>query len=262
MVTSDRRLLRRLLQNLISNAIKYTVSGKVLVGFRRSRNGVRVVVADTGIGIPQKQQKTIFKEFQRLEQGARIERGLGLGLSIVERIVKVLDLKLDLASESGKGSTFTLHLPRAQASRARVGTTEAEPVAPAPASLAGRKILVIDNEPTILDGMRRLLEGWSCEVITAADAEQAMKAFKGSKSKPDVMLVDYHLDESNGIDAVLKLRWRFRSIVPAVLITAERSPEVRDRATSEDIEILNKPIKPPALRALLVQIGLKRTMAE
>ncbi len=183
------------------------------MGFRRSRNGVRVVVADTGIGIPQKQQKTIFKEFQRLEQGARIERGLGLGLSIVERIVKVLDLKLDLASESGKGSTFTLHLPRTGIPR-RVGTTEAEPVAPAPASLAGRKILVIDNEPTILDGMRRLLEGWSCEVITAADAEQAMKAFKGSKSKPDVMLVDYHLDESNGIDAVLKLRWRFRSIVP------------------------------------------------
>ncbi len=91
---------------------------------------------------------------------------------------------------------------------------------------------MIDNEPTILDGMRRLLEGWSCEVITAADAEEAIKAFKGSKAKPDVMLVDYHLDHSNGIDAVLKLRWRFRSIVPAVLITADRSPEVRDRATA------------------------------
>ncbi len=98
-----------------------------------------MVVADTGIGIPAKQQKMIFKEFQRLEQGARIERGLGLGLSIVERIVKVLDLKLDLASESGKGSTFTLHLPRAQASRAGVNTTEAEPPALArPALRAGR----------------------------------------------------------------------------------------------------------------------------
>jgi len=260
-VTSDRRLLRRLLQNLISNAIKYTVTGKVLVGCRRSRNGVRVVVADTGIGIPQKQQKVIFKEFQRLEQGARIERGLGLGLSIVERIVKVLDLKLDLASQTGKGSIFTLHLPRAQASRARMGPTEAEPPAPVPASLAGRKILVIDNEPTILDGMRRLLEGWSCEVMTASDAEEAIKALRGAKAKPDVMLVDYHLDDSNGIDAILKLRWRFRSLVPAVLITAERSQEVRDRAAAEQIEILNKPIKPPALRALLVQIGLKRTLA-
>jgi signal transduction histidine kinase len=260
-ITSDRRLLRRLLQNLISNAIKYTVSGKVLVGCRRAKGQARLLVADTGIGIAPSKQKTIFKEFQRLDEGARIERGLGLGLSIVERIVKVLDLKLDLASKPGRGSTFTLVLPRA--SMPKIRRQKSEPAQPLPviASLAGRRVLVIDNEPSILDGMRILLEGWSCSVVTAADAEAAIKACRAAKFRPDVLLVDYHLDQSNGIDAVLKLRWRYRSVIPAVLITADRTPEVRDRAKGEEMEILNKPIKPPALRAVLIQIGMRRAQA-
>jgi Na+/proline symporter/signal transduction histidine kinase len=260
-VTSDRRLLRRLLQNLISNAIKYTISGKVLVGCRRAKGQARLVVADTGIGIAASKQKTVFKEFQRLDEGARIERGLGLGLSIVERIVKVLELKLDLASKVGKGSTFTLLLPRASVPKVRRHKTEPLQPQPLVASLAGRRVLVIDNEPSILDGMRILLEGWSCSVVTAADAEAAIKACRAAKFRPDVMLVDYHLDQSNGIDAVIKLRWRFRSAIPAVLITADRTPEVRDRAKKEEMEMLNKPIKPPALRALLIQIGMRRAPA-
>jgi signal transduction histidine kinase len=257
-VSSDRRLLRRVLQNLISNAIKYTVRGRVLVGCRRRGKHVQIVIADTGIGIPANRQKTIFKEFQRLEQGARIERGLGLGLSIVERIIKVLNLKLDLQSKPGKGSVFTLALERAAPVLASSELTLADRPPAAPASLTGRRILVIDNEPSILDGMRRLLEGWGCDVTTASDAESAIRALKAAKTLPDVMLVDYHLDEANGIDAVLKLRWRYRSSMPAVLITADRSPEVRDRAQRENVEMHNKPINPPALRALLVQMGLSR----
>jgi Na+/proline symporter/signal transduction histidine kinase len=260
-ITSDRRLLRRLLQNLISNAIKYTISGKVLVGCRRAKGQARLIVADTGIGIAASKQKAIFKEFQRLEEGARIERGLGLGLSIVERIVKVLDLKLDLASKPAKGSVFTLQLPRSSVPKVRQRKTEAPAQLPALASLAGRRVLVIDNEPSILDGMRKLLEGWACTVMTADDAEAAIKACRAAKFRPDILLVDYHLDQSNGIDAVLRLRWRFRSVIPAVLITADRSPEVRDRATGEEMEILNKPIKPPALRALLVQMGVRKAQA-
>lgn len=260
-VTSDRRLLRRLLQNLISNAIKYTISGKVLVGCRRAKGQARLLVADTGIGIAASKQKAVFKEFQRLDEGARIERGLGLGLSIVERIVKVLELKLDLASKVGKGSTFTLLLPRASVPKVRRHKMEPPQPQPLVASLAGRRVLVIDNEPSILDGMRILLEGWSCSVLTAADAEAAIGACRTAKFRPDVMLVDYHLDQSNGIDAVLKLRWRFRSVIPAVLITADRTPEVRDRAKKEQMEMLNKPIKPPALRALLIQIGMRGAQA-
>src|SRR4029077_369581 len=109
-VRSDRRLLRRLLQNLVSNAIKYTPRGRVLVGCRRRRGKLRIDVIDTGLGIPAGKQKIIFKEFQRLDQGARAARGLGLGLSIVERIARVLDHKIRLRSASGKGATFSVEI--------------------------------------------------------------------------------------------------------------------------------------------------------
>lgn len=260
-VTSDRRLLRRLLQNLISNAVKYTVKGRVLVGTRRQGESLRILVADTGIGIPAAKQKTIFQEFERLEAGAKIERGLGLGLSIVERILKVLGHPLDLVSAAGKGSRFTLTLPRA----------EAKPVEAAPAGevqagvlespLLDYRVLAIDNEPTILNGMRLILEGWGCKVVTATDAAAAMKAIKTEKLRPQILLVDYHLDDSNGMDAIKLLRNKLKEPVPAVLVTADRSPEVRDLATREDVRILNKPVKPSALRALLAQTRQRDSLA-
>lgn len=261
-IRSDRRLLRRLLQNLISNAIKYTVKGRVLVGVRRAGDEARLVVADTGIGIPASKQKTVFKEFQRLEQGARIERGLGLGLSIVERIVKVLDLRLDLESKSGKGSTFRVVVPRAPSGAGTGAPARDEGAPAAPFSpLTGLQIVVIDNEPTILDGMNQLLTGWGCIVTTGADASEVIAKLKARKARPQIALVDYQLDEGTGIEAVKKLRWRFSPDFPAILITADRSPEVRALAQSESIEMLNKPIRPSALRALLAQLRLQGAQA-
>ena len=215
---------------------------------------MRVFVVDTGIGIPISKQKVIFQEFERLEAGARIERGLGLGLSIVERIVKVLDLKLELVSAPGRGSRFGLTLPRAVP--AAVSTPDSTDVVPLALQtpLRDYRVLVIDNEVTILSGMRLILEGWGCIVETATDPAAAVKAMKARKFRPEVMLVDYHLDEGNGIDAIRALRSRFRATIPALLITADRSPEVRDRASGEDVRILNKPVKPSALRALLAQM--------
>jgi Na+/proline symporter/signal transduction histidine kinase len=256
-VSSDRRLLRRLLQNLVSNAIKYTVKGRVLVGAKREGDQIRLVVGDTGIGIPATKHKTIFREFQRLEQGARIERGLGLGLSIVERIARVLGMKVDLQSRPNKGSIFRVDVPRAPASAAQEIAARAEAERPASYSpLGGLNVLVIDNEPTILDGMTRMLEGWGCVVVAAKDANEAMAAFKARKLRPNVALVDYQLDHANGIDTIKKLRWRLHKELPAALITADRSPDVRDRAEAEEILLLNKPVKPPALRALLTQLSL------
>ncbi|KAF0228358.1 MAG: multi-sensor hybrid histidine [Beijerinckiaceae bacterium] len=259
-VTSDRRLLRRLLQNLISNAIKYTVKGRVLVGVQRRGESVSIVIADTGIGIPVTKHKAIFKEFQRLEQGARIERGLGLGLSIVERIVKVLGLGLALDSKPGRGTTFRLAVPRAPlaATGAKPAREEdAGPVSHSP--LNGLCVAVIDNEPTILHGMSRMLGGWGCKVTVGLDAESIFKQLRIEKAQPAIVLVDYQLDDTNGLDTIKKLRWHFAPDLPAVLITADRSPEVRERAASENVEMLNKPIRPPALRALLSQLSL-RTM--
>ncbi len=250
-VRSDRRLLRRLLQNLISNAIKYTRSGRVLVGVRRRRGKVVMEVFDTGIGIPQSKQKLIFMEFHRLDDGAREARGLGLGLSIVERIARVLDHPVTLESRTGLGSRFSIELPMAASVPALVAPP---PPAPHDAPLKGLHVLAIDNEPQILDGMRVLLTGWGCRVTTALDPREAARKTFEAGERPDVLIADYHLDEGTGVEAVVQLRWRFGTEIPALLVTADRSQGVRAEAAARDIEILNKPVKPAALRAYLSRV--------
>lgn len=259
-IRSDRRLLRRLLQNLISNAIKYTPSGKVLVGCRHRSGQIAIEVLDTGLGIPASKQKTVFREFQRLDQGAKVARGLGLGLSIVERIARTLDHKLSLASTPGRGTRFSILVPRA-APLPAMATTAATRSTPPSSQLAGLKLLAIDNEPAILDGMRLLLGGWGCEVETARDLDEAAAAIAAGGT-PDVLIADYHLDHGeNGIALISALRHSVGGL-PAILLTADRSPEVREEAGALDIHVLNKPLKPGALRALLAQWRATRLAAE
>ncbi|MCK0196062.1 hybrid sensor histidine kinase/response regulator [Ancylobacter sp. 6x-1] len=258
-VRSDRRLLRRLLQNLISNAIKYTPSGRVLIGVRRRRGRVRVHVYDTGPGIPQGKQKLIFKEFQRLDQGARQARGLGLGLSIVERLARVLDHPIKLASTVGRGTQFSVELAGAPPIPE---SARPEPPPPAPAAgLDGLTVLCIDNEPAILDGMETLLGGWGCRVVKAPDGAGALTALRDQKAIPDILLIDYHLDEFDGIETTKQLRWKFGDL-RAVLITADRSKKVRELARETEMDVLNKPLRPAALRALLAQWQVMRNAAE
>jgi Na+/proline symporter/signal transduction histidine kinase len=258
-VRSDRRLLRRLLQNLISNAIKYTPSGKVLVGCRRLKGKLRIEVWDTGLGIPASKQRIVFREFLRLEQGARAARGHGLGLSIVERIARVLDHKVTLRSAPGRGSTFAVELATAAPLPAMATPAEKRPTPAAP--LAGLCVLAIDNEPAITDGMRALLGGWGCTVVTATSLKEAIMALK-RRAHPDVIVADYHLDEGDGIEAIVSLRWKLGRALPAILLTADRSPSVRDEAAGKDIHVLHKPLKPAALRALLAQWRATRMAAE
>ncbi len=249
-VRSDRRLLRRLLQNLVSNAIKYTPQGRVLVSCRARGSGVRVGVWDTGLGIPKSKQKTVFEEFRRLDEGARTARGLGLGLSIVERIGKVLKHPIGLRSIEGRGSVFFVDVPRV------VEFEAPAPLAPSATThvggLAGLLVIAIDNEPRILEGMTLLLGGWGCDVAAARDAEEALTML-GPDARPAGVIADYHLDEDKtGLDAIAKLRAAYGPI-PAVLATADRTQELRETAHEADIAVLNKPLKPAALRALLAQ---------
>ncbi|MEN5082587.1 PAS domain-containing hybrid sensor histidine kinase/response regulator [Bosea sp. TWI1241] len=258
-VRSDRRLLRRLLQNLISNAIKYTPNGKVLVGCRRRGENLVIQVLDTGLGIPQAKQKIVFREFLRLDPGAKVARGLGLGLSIVERIARTLNHKLALASTPGRGSRFSVQVPRAAPLPAMA--TPAVSRAASNGQLAGLRLMAIDNEPSILDGMRLLLGGWGCSVITAAGINEALGSLRAG-AKPDVIIADYHLDDGDGLSAISSLRERMGTGLPAILLTADRSPEVRDAAAALDVHVLNKPLKPGALRALLAQWRATRLAAE
>jgi signal transduction histidine kinase len=258
-VQSDRRLLRRLLQNLVSNAIKYTPNGRVLVGCRHHDGGLRIDVYDTGLGIPASKKQAIFQEFHRLEQGAKAARGLGLGLSIVERIARVLDHKITVNSSVGRGSQFSVEVPLSAAIPPRQQPRVAREVDRA--QLSGITVLCIDNELAILDGMETLLAGWGCRVLKAADLEAAITLVAEGKITPDGLLVDYHLDQGNGIAAITELRRRFGPDLTAILITADRSPRVREDARANGIQLLNKPIKPAALRALLTQWRMQRLAA-
>ncbi|BCJ91884.1 histidine kinase [Terrihabitans soli] len=259
-VRSDRRMLRRLLQNLVSNAIKYTQAGTVLMGVRRMGGRLRVEVWDTGLGIPASSQRVIFKEFQRLEPGARVARGLGLGLSIVERVARILDHPLTLKSTPGKGSTFSVVVPAAPAQRAV--PTETAGLSPfAPSMLARTHILCIDNEPAILDGMTQLLGGWGCKVTAAASLADALVSLD-SDGSPDIIIADYHLDGGDGLSTIRELRMRIGGEIPGIVVTADRGRAVRDGARAQDLEILHKPVRPAALRALLAQMRVARPAAE
>jgi CheY-like chemotaxis protein len=128
--------------------------------------------------------------------------------------------------------------------------------------LSGLRVLAIDNEPAILEGMRLLLTGWGCDVWTASNLESAQATIKAHRSVPEVIIADYHLDESDGLDVIKSLRWRTQAATPAILVTADRTPTVRDTATAMHVHVLNKPVKPAALRALLTQWRASRVAAE
>jgi Na+/proline symporter/signal transduction histidine kinase len=258
-VESDRSLLRRLLQNFISNAIKYTPQGRVLVGCRRRGKTLQIGVYDTGVGIPPLKRGEIFKEFHRLEQGARIARGLGLGLSIVERLARVLNHGISIDSNPGGGSVFSVTVPTAQAINHTAAVTTATPLSRTP--IAGARIVCIENDLAILDGMKTLLTAWGAEVIVVTDPETAMEAIEAAAGPVTGLLVDYHLDRGNGVAAIRDIRRRFGENLPAILITADRSPHVRAAAREEKIAVLNKPVKPASLRALLGQWRTQQMIA-
>jgi signal transduction histidine kinase/CheY-like chemotaxis protein len=248
-VRTDRNLFRRLIQNLVSNAIKYTRRGRILVGVRRRGELAEIQVFDTGIGIPADKLSTVFREFTRLEEGAREAEGLGLGLSIVDRIARVLRLELQVDSGRGKGSRFSVILPVTEAEEPAQPERARLPLQPG-AALAGVSVLCIDNDARILEGMRLLLEGWGCSVATQPNSRSAEVA----RLRPDIILADYHLDGENGLDAIRRLRGLYGPVTPAVLITADRSNEVRQAAEQLDVPVINKPLKPAQLRSMMTRV--------
>lgn len=260
-VRSDRKLLRRVLQNLVSNALKYTEKGGIVLGCRKRGRTLLIQVHDTGPGIPEHLREVIFKEFQRLEQKGQSIPGLGLGLSIVERMCRVLDHPLTLTSKVGHGSTFTVGLPVARWSEAE----KLRPIGSRPAAygdLRGTVILCLDNERSILDGMSALLSGWQCLVLTATDSADALEQLSVTKTAPDIVISDYHLEHEDGVSAIQAIVAASKADIPGLIITADRSPGLRAKIASAGYALLQKPIKPAALRALIAQMILKQYAAE
>ncbi|MFL1484238.1 NahK/ErcS family hybrid sensor histidine kinase/response regulator [Marinobacter sp. LN3S78] len=257
-VTSDAKLLRRVVQNFLSNAIRYSENGgRILLGCRRLKGYIRIEVWDTGPGIPDDQLAHIFEEFRRLRQG-RDKKGLGLGLAIVDRISGMLGHPVNVHSQVGRGSTFTITVPLAPPEK-----RQARPAAPRSGSrglsaLKGLHVLCIDNDAHILEGMQALLDNWHCRTTTALSLEEARTALNGEI--PDIMLGDYQLDDDrNGLDAMDSLREDFDQPVPGILITGYLGEEAREDAAHRGYHVLYKPVKPAALRALVNKLIKKRS---
>ena len=245
-VRSDYSLLRRLLQNLISNAIKYTREGSVTIDALVRRDKIVFEVRDTGVGIPKQDRELVFQEFHRLEAGKLAAPGLGLGLSIVKRLALTLDHKLDFKTRPDKGSTFSVFVPLAVSEQNSIEPDLTAPVAKP--DVANLVVVCIDNDEAILDGMKTLMARWGCKVHVFSQPDPLIDQVKDLS--PDIILADYHLDKENGLDVVCAVRERGRADLPAILITADRSAAVRNAAHALDITVMNKPLKPAALRAL------------
>jgi len=251
-VHSDRQLLRRILQNFLSNAIRYTQQGTILLGCRRSGNSLRIEVWDTGVGIPEDKLGEVFEEFRRIDNPKHSQvDGLGLGLAITERIARMLKHTLNVRSWPGKGTVFSVNVPLGDKDKAIKARPEKRGWIRSK-GLEGIKVLVIDNEPKILEGMSALLQGWSCSTLTAISAAEAKEKIVEQEFLPDIILADYHLDETRtGIMALQELGELWHKPIPAVVITADRTDKVKEEIEQSEAQLLTKPIKPAALRAMI-----------
>jgi CheY-like chemotaxis protein len=249
-VCSDFILLERIMLNLVSNAVRYTARGGVLIGCRRRANLLRIDVWDSGPGIPEDQQRQIFGEFYQLAapEPGRLG-GLGLGLSIVDRLSQLLEHPIELVSRPSKGSRFSILVPLVAARR----TKEA---ARSPVSLADqvndKLILVIDDDALVLDGMQGTLRSWGCDVLTATSYAAALARLTQERRRPDLIISDYRLaDGKTGIEAIECLRAALRSDVPAFLISGDTGPERLREASTSGYHLLHKPVTPMTLRTTL-----------
>ncbi|WP_024869537.1 hybrid sensor histidine kinase/response regulator [Pseudoxanthomonas suwonensis] len=243
-VHSDPQLLRRVLQNFLGNAVRYTSRGRVVLGVRRVDGRVRIEVHDTGPGVPESARQAIFEEFRRGDDAPG--QGLGLGLSIADRIARLLDAPLGLRSREGHGSVFSVELPRAQPPLA---ATARPPAQQARGELAGRRLLLVDNDPDALVALAQLLSGWGCEVATAADGEAAAAAL--AQQPADLWLFDYHLDRGDtGVLLAGRLRGRYGP-APCLILSADASAATRTAVQEADLGLLPKPVRPLALKSVL-----------
>jgi signal transduction histidine kinase/CheY-like chemotaxis protein len=251
-VTSDPAYLRRILQNLIGNAIRYTDRGRVLVGARRRGGMVRIEVRDTGPGIPEAEQDNIFKEFHRLNARASASEGMGLGLAIVERACALLGHPLGLTSEIGRGTCFMIQVPLAETGP---GVVEGPKLVPAPrVAMENRIVFLVENDEDLRRAMGLLLEKWGVSVLDAAVGEEALALIEELGILPDCFIVDHNLGEGmTGLEFLAEVRAR-HGVVPARIVSADRTPELRAACMAAGIGQLMKPIDARALEQFIAEL--------
>lgn len=266
-VLTDRSMLRRALQNLISNAIRYTEKGGILIGTRRAGDALSLEVIDTGCGIQEDQLETIFEEFHRGSHGkaavADNECALGLGLSIVRRLVTALDHNMAVTSRPGSGSTFRIEVPIVPDAPAPAPCQTTRPAQPMlrDGSLTNKRVLVIENDPAVIEAMTLLMSNWEIDCRIVPNKERAIEAVSGNEWLPELIIADHHLDDGDlGTETLAALRNHLPHDVPAILATADTSKAVQARVDELGHEYMSKPVKPAQLRALMSHLIQSRNI--
>lgn len=251
-VRSDPALLERILRNLLNNAIRYTRTGTVLFGCRSRAGRLCIQVWDTGVGIPKNQLPLIFREFHQLGNPSRDRRqGLGLGLAIVERLAVLLNHRIEVNSWPHQGSMFSVEVPLGWASVPEPPAQQLQLDMVAPRTT----VLVIDDEPDVLEGVGLLLESWGYKVVTAGDCEDALERLAGLGAAPDLIIADYRLRHgSTGGQAIARIQVRLRKPIPAIILTGDTAPERLRLARASGHGLLHKPVQPASLRAAIHEI--------
>ncbi|MDJ0614555.1 MAG: hybrid sensor histidine kinase/response regulator [Rhizobiaceae bacterium] len=258
-VVSDRTMLRRILQNLVSNALRYTSKGGVLVSVESDEAAVHIHVMDTGHGIPEEQHENIFEEFNRgaLPSGHLREanNGLGLGLSIVKRMARALNHSLIMRSKVNSGTRFSLTIEKGATDSVSKNQTQTRAMPVSMADLKDRKVLLIENDPAGITAMVNLLQSWHCDVRVSNTVETTISVLGDTDWIPDIVVADQHLDHGDlGTIAVQALHKLLGEPVPALIITADPTKSLEQKIRNMDMELMQKPVKPARLRALMTHM--------
>lgn len=254
-IKSDAVILERIVSNLVSNAIRYTKSGKILVGCRRRPGAIAIQVCDTGIGIAQERHAEIFQEFVQLDNPERDRtKGLGLGLSIVKRSADLLGHPIAVRSRAGRGSCFTISVARGATIKVPDAHQSSSLAATSGFALANLFIVVIDDERDIRFAMQSILEQWGCHVLSASSAPEAIDQLRHHLRTPDLLISDYRLrDNQNGIQAVQAVRAALEEELPSIIITGDIAATELRQVVTLGLPLAHKPISADQLRLLIAE---------
>jgi two-component system, sensor histidine kinase len=253
-VRTDPILLRELLQNLLANAVRYTDAGRVALRCLAGGPGVALIeVEDTGIGIPQEVQEKIFDDFfQAAPRGHTHRGGAGLGLGIVRRLSKALNIPVRIASTVGIGTRFTIEIPISEA-LSLSDHDQAASVKPPPCK--GRRILLVEDDCSMREALKIYLQLDEHEVHTAASMAELEELLPTFEIPPDIVISDFQLGPSDrGSDAIEKIRHRFQLTLPAILLTGDTSAIPARLVNSAGIRVLNKPVDGEKLVAIVEEL--------
>ncbi len=241
-IYADRKLLELVIRNLISNAIRYTKEGGVLLASRARGDSIVIEVWDTGIGIDDSAQQAIFEDFYQIDNPERdSEKGFGLGLAIVQKLVATMGLELSFSSTLGQGSVFRVSVPRSL--NPAMLSSERKHAENLPLDIFDKPILVIDDNQAILDAMQSLLLPYGCLCLLARSEKEALEKVQTLDRPLELIITDYRLqDHRTGGEAIDRIRKQLNSKIPAIIVTGDTSPERIQKASGQDALLLHKPL--------------------